>query len=118
MTSTLTVDDIINGFEHPTIAPIRGKPNCDTIHSVQKRLNVNAASVHSYCGGSNHGHIGTIISQTRYAVISPVPFIAPTNLGRTATISADTPPEARAILERNYAANAKEFNLQTCQHDK
>jgi hypothetical protein len=38
-----------------------------------------------------------------------VPFIAPANPGRTATITADTPPEVRAMLERNYAANAKEF---------
>jgi hypothetical protein len=69
MTSTLTVDDVINdvindvvnGFEHPMIAPIRGKTNYETIHSIQKRLNANAASVHSYRGGGNHGHLGAII---------------------------------------------------------
>jgi hypothetical protein len=38
-----------------------------------------------------------------------VPFVAPTNPGRTATIPVDTPPEARAMLKRNDAANAKEF---------
>jgi hypothetical protein len=38
-----------------------------------------------------------------------VPFVAPTNPGRTETIPADSPPEARAMLERNHAAKAKEF---------
>jgi hypothetical protein len=109
MTSTLTVDDVINGFKHPTIAPIHGEPNYETTHSVQKRLNANAASVHWYRGGGYHRHIGAIISPTRYAAISPVIFITPTNPGRTATIPADTPPEARAMLDQNYASNAKEF---------
>jgi hypothetical protein len=118
MTSTLTVDNVINGFEHPMIAPIRTEPNYETIHSVQKRLNSNAASVHSYRGGGIHRHLGAIISSTRYVVIIPVPFVAPTNPGRTATLPADTPPEARAMLERNYAANAKEFQAyNTLQRD-
>jgi hypothetical protein len=107
MTSILTVDDVSNGFEQSTIAPIRGEPYYETIHSIQKRINDNAPSVHSYCGKVNHGYLGAIISPTRYAAISPVPFIAPTNPGRTATIPADTPPEARAMLKLNYAANAK-----------
>jgi hypothetical protein len=38
-----------------------------------------------------------------------VPFVAPTNPGCTETILDDTPPEAIAILERNYVANTKEF---------
>jgi hypothetical protein len=38
-----------------------------------------------------------------------VPFIAPTNPDSTATIPANTPPEARAMIERNYVSNAKEF---------
>jgi hypothetical protein len=109
MTPTLTVDNVINGFKHPTIASIRGETNYQTIHFIKKRFNANAASVHSYRGGGNHGHIGVIVSPTRYTAISPVPFVAPINPGCTATIPADTPPEARAILERNYAANAKEF---------
>jgi hypothetical protein len=109
MTSTLTVDDVNNGFEHPTIALIRGEPNYETIHSVQKLINANAASLHSYHGGGNHEHLGAIISPTRYAAISPVIFVAPTNPGRTTTIPADAPPEGTAMFGRNYAANAKEF---------
>jgi hypothetical protein len=109
MASTLTIEDAINGFEHPTIIPIFGEPTYATIHSIQKRLNANAASVHSYQGGGNHGYLGAIISPTQYVAINPVPFIAPTNPGRTSTIPAETPPETRAMLKRNYIANAKEF---------
>jgi hypothetical protein len=109
MTSTLTIEDVINGFEHPTITPIGGEPTYATIRSIQKCHNANAASVHSYRGGGNHGHLGAIISPTRYAVIGPVPVSTPTNPGHTATIPANTPPEARAMLKRNYIANAKEF---------
>jgi hypothetical protein len=109
MTSTLTVDNVINGFEHPMIAPIRGEPKYDTIHSIQKRLNANAASVYSYRGRGNNGHLGAIILPTRYAAIRPVPFVAHTNPGRIAKILADTPTKARAMLELNYAPNAKEF---------
>jgi hypothetical protein len=109
MTSPLTIEDVINGFEHPTITPIRGEPTYATIHSVQKCLNTNVASVHLYRGGGNHGHLEAIISPTRYTATSLVPFITPTNPGRTSTIPADAPPEARAMLKINYIANAKEF---------
>jgi hypothetical protein len=113
MTSTLTIEYVINGFEQPTITLIHGEPTYTTIYFVQKRLNANAASVHWCRGGGNHGHLGAIISPTRYTAISPVPFIAPTNPGRTATIPNNTPPEERAILERNYITNAKEFQAYT-----
>jgi hypothetical protein len=109
MTSTLTVDNVINGFEHPTIAPIHGEPNYETIHSIKNDSMPMHHLVHSYRWGGNQGHLGAIISPTRYAAISPVTFVTPTNPGHTATIPADTPPEARAMLERNYEANAKEF---------
>jgi hypothetical protein len=36
-------------------------------------------------------------------------FIAPMHPGCTSTLSANTSPEARAMLERNYATNAKEI---------
>jgi hypothetical protein len=84
-------------------------PTYATIHSVQRLINVNAAPVHSYQGEGNHRHIGAIISPTRYANISPVPFIATASPGRTAQIHAETPPEARSMLERNYTANAKKL---------
>jgi hypothetical protein len=38
-----------------------------------------------------------------------LPFIPPPNPGRTAIVPADTPPEARATIEQNYAANATEL---------
>jgi hypothetical protein len=107
MATTLTIDNVVNGFEHPIITPICVEPTYVTTHSVQKCLNTNAASVNYYRGGGNHGHLGAIISPTRYAAINPVPFIASVNPGHTAQIPLDTPPEARSMLERNYVANAK-----------
>jgi hypothetical protein len=107
--SARTVEDYINGFEHPIIDKVHGEPTYATIHMVPKRLNANAASIHSYRGGGNHGHLGAIISPTRYAEIIPVPFIAPPNQGRTAQVPANAPAEAQAMLEQNYTANARKF---------
>jgi hypothetical protein len=106
MVSTITIEDIINGFEQKLIIPIRGEQTYATIHSIHKRFNTNATSVHSYQGGSNHGHLSAIISPTGYVTISPVPFIVPANSGRTAQIPANAPPEAR-VMEHNDIANAK-----------
>jgi hypothetical protein len=108
MASAPTVEDYIHGFEHPIIDRVHGEPPYATIHMVQKLLNANAASIHSYRGGGNHGHLGAIISPTRYAA-SPVPFIAPPNPGRTAQVPSNSPTESRVMLEQNYTANAREF---------
>jgi hypothetical protein len=94
MASAPTIEDYINEFEHPIIYKVNGEQTYAIIHMVQKRLSENAASIHSYRGAGNHGHLGAIISPTRYAAISPVPSIAPPNPGRTSQVPDNEPAEA------------------------
>ena len=49
MTAT-TAEKIIETFPHPTIIPIIGQPNYESIAEVHLKLNTNAASIHSHRG--------------------------------------------------------------------
>jgi hypothetical protein len=40
----------VDGFPHPTIAPITGVPNYESINALNLQLNANAASVQSNLG--------------------------------------------------------------------
>jgi hypothetical protein len=59
------------------VATIITTPTYLSIRTVQRELNANAASVHSYEGGANHGLLTLTITPQAYLVIAGVPFVPP-----------------------------------------
>ena len=44
----------------------------------QKEPKENISSIHTQCGGGNHGYTGNILSNSQYALIAPfTPFVVP-----------------------------------------
>jgi hypothetical protein len=75
MTSSVTSNFPIAALT--PIATINSTPSFLSIRTVQKELNTNAASVHSYEGGANHGLLALTISPQAYLAITGVPFQPP-----------------------------------------
>ena len=67
---------------HKTIYKIAGKPNFKILKKLQKRTKANAASVISSLGGGLHGHLGLVISTSKYSNISGCHFIRPVHPGK------------------------------------
>jgi hypothetical protein len=59
------------------IATINSTPSFLSIRTVQQQLNSNAASVHSYEGGANHGLLTLTVTPQAYLQIAGVPFVQP-----------------------------------------
>jgi hypothetical protein len=94
-----TVEDVIFCFPHPILPSVTGEPDYHTFHAIHKILRANARSIDTDPGGGAFGHLGVIISNVAYEIISPLsawenpefPGQAPTSIkggGTAAQISA------------------------------
>jgi hypothetical protein len=80
------VESVVEGFPLPTVNPIVGKPNYESIAALHQRLNANLASVPSHVGNGALGLLYLTVSSAVYANFSGAPFVPPTNPGPTPII--------------------------------
>ena len=62
-------------FEQSNLTPIRGEPTFETLHKLWNEIKANAKSVCSNLGGVAHGHLGLVLTDAMYALISLTLFV-------------------------------------------
>jgi hypothetical protein len=65
-------------FPHPVLPKVQGDPDYQTIHATRKFLQTNSRAIDTHLGGGTLGHLGLIISDASYAMISPTKDAGPT----------------------------------------
>jgi hypothetical protein len=65
-------------FPHPILPTVQGEPDYQTIHAIQKSLQANSRAIDTHLGGGTLGHLGLIVSDASYAMISPETYAGPT----------------------------------------
>jgi hypothetical protein len=73
-----TVEDVIASFPHPILPTVQGEPDYQTIHAIRKLLQANSRAIDTHLGGGTLGHLGLIVSNASYAMISPATDAGPT----------------------------------------
>jgi hypothetical protein len=73
-----TFEDVIASFPHPILPPVQGDPDYQTFHATRKFLQANSRAIDTHLGGGTLGHLGLIISDAAYAMISPTTAAGPT----------------------------------------
>ena len=79
MASTTDYQSTHFEVKNPTI--ITGEPTNDTLQHLYDQLKINAQSVASNRGGGNHGHLGLVLTNVEYSILSLTPFVRPINPG-------------------------------------
>ena len=74
-----TIEKIVDGFPFPTIDPIIGIPDYESIADIHLKLNSNAASLQSNIGCGTLGLLFLTVSPTIYATLSTTTFVPPVN---------------------------------------
>jgi hypothetical protein len=74
-------EDIINGFPNHVLPKIDNDPTLEDIQVTTRLLNENALSVTCMAGEGAHEHLGTIMTQVEYAVISATSWVEAFNPG-------------------------------------
>jgi hypothetical protein len=73
-----TFDDFMASFPHSVLPTVQGEPDYQTIHATRKFLQANSRAIDAHLGGGTLGHLGIIISDASYAMISPTTAADPT----------------------------------------
>jgi len=68
-------------FPHPTLTRIAGTPMNSSIKLLTKEVYTNACAVPSMHGSGVHGHLGLVMPDATYAVITGVNFQLPMHPG-------------------------------------
>jgi hypothetical protein len=72
------VEDVIASFLHPVIITVQGEPDYQTIIATRKFLQANSRAIDTHLGEGTLGHIGLIISNASFAMITPATESDPT----------------------------------------
>ena len=78
---TTAIAKILDSFPFPTISPIVGAPNYETIAEVHLKLNSNPASIQSNLGCGTLEIIQLTVSLAMYATLLATAFITTVNPG-------------------------------------
>ena len=104
------IDKIVDGFPFPTISPIIGAPNYETIAKVHLKINSNATSVKSNLGCGTLGLLQLTVSPAVYATLSATAFINPVNPGADPTIPSIASGPQITNLQYDHDVNTAVFN--------
>ena len=80
---TSSVEKIRESFPFLTVDPIVGQPTYDSIKELHKKLNANAASIHSHLGNGKLGLLYLTVKPEVYNTLSDIEFVPPVNPGPT-----------------------------------
>ena len=76
-----SIEKTVDGFPFPTIDPIIGTPDYESIANIHLNLNYNAATVQSNLGCGTLGFLYLTVSPAVYATLSTTTFVLPVNPG-------------------------------------
>ena len=93
--------------KNPTI--ITGEPTYDTLQRLYDQIKINAQSVASNRGGGNHGHLGLVLTNVEYSVLSLTPFLRHLNPGDFIYPVIGTPADQIAVLRQAHLDTRKHF---------
>ena len=98
-------------FQHPVLTKIQGRPTYESLQTLSKQIKANATSVPSTIGGGLYGHLGLVLSASKYANLAgTVPWITPGHPGPFAPPAGATGPQIEAAKDVWRALNVS-FDL-------
>jgi hypothetical protein len=101
-----TVEDVLASFPHPILPTVEGEPDYQTIHSTRKSRQANSRAIDTHLGGGTLEHLGLIMLDASYAMISPT-----TESGTTLWINPQSPGRAPANMDGTAAQISAAHNI-------
>ena len=104
-----SIEKIVDGFPFPTIDPIVGTPDDESIIDIHLKLNSNTTSVQSNIGCGMLGLLFLTVLLAVYATLSTIVFVPPVNPGPEPNIHTGTTGAAIADLWYHHSEATKIF---------
>ena len=107
MTTMVTVDYKNSIFEYPVLTKITSRPIYSSLKKIKYELKANARKVQCELGGGNNGHLGLLLTDVEYALVSPIPYVRPAHPG--AVIPVGTTQIQNTNLRAQYNKDLRLF---------
>ena len=104
-----SIEKIVDGLTFPTIDPIIGTPDYESIADIHLNLNSNSASVQSNLGCSTLGLLFLTVSPAVYATLSTTTFVPQVNPGPEPSTPNGSTGVVIADLRYNHTEATKIF---------
>ena len=92
-------------FEEPNLTQIQGQPSYETLSQLIRELKANVQCVHTNLGGGNFlGHLGLVLSDAQYALVSTATFVWPVHPGPLVIAAGTTCPMSTVLKEQHKEA--------------
>ena len=101
------IDKIVDGFPLPTIDPIIGTPEYESIADIHLKVNSNAASVQSHLRCGTFGLLFLTVLPVVYATLSTTSLVLPVNPGPEPSIPTGSTGAVIANLRYHHTKATK-----------
>jgi hypothetical protein len=108
-----TVEDFMASFPHPVLPTVQGEPDYQTIHTTIKFLQANSQAIDTHLCGGTLGHLGLIISDASYVMISPTTNNEPTLWITPQSPGRETATKDGTAAQISAAHHMREEDVQT-----
>ena len=79
MTSSTNYKGIL--YEKASLTPICGEPTFEALHKLQNKIKANTKADYSNIGGGAYGHLGLVLTNAQYSLLTPTSFVYPNRPG-------------------------------------
>ena len=97
-----SVEKIVENFPYPTLTPITGVPDFETLSELHTQANSNSSSVQSNLGGGHHGLLALTLEPAVLNPLTGVVFVTPVNPGQSATVPAGSTAAQISALRKDF----------------
>ena len=94
---TSSIDKMVKNFPYPTLTPIAGVPDYESLAELHTQSNCNSSSIQSNLGGGSHGLLALTLEPSVLNTLTATPFVIPLNPGSMV----DVPPNSTAAQITN-----------------
>ena len=105
---TRAVDYAALYFKFKTPTPIIGAPTHKTLKQLKQELRANGSSVESDLGDGDHGYLGLVLDDVKYATVSQTAFVAP-NYPAALTVPNGTGQVAALNLRKQHKEDKRVY---------
>lgn len=81
MTTTANIDYVNSVFKYPVLTKITARRTYSSLKTIKNELKANAGKVQCELGGGNNGHLGLLLTDNEYALVSPTAYVHPIHPG-------------------------------------
>ena len=104
-----SIEKMVKSFPYPTITPVAGVPDYESLAELHTQSNCNSSSIQSNLGGGSHGLLALTLEASVLNTLMTTPFVIPLNPGAQVEVPPASTGAQIANIRRKHEDETKAF---------